>query len=263
MSDVGRARVPAGATTRANRSWWDAAAAEYQVEHGRFLGDDDFVWGPEGLREADARLLGAVAGRDVLEFGAGAGQCARWLLGAGAKVVATDLSLAQLRHSRELDDRCGTRVPVAVADACELPFADASFDIVCSAYGALPFVADAGAVLREVARVLRPGGRLGFSVTHPFRWCFPDDPGDGGLTVRDSYFDRRAYVEYDAAGRPTYVEHHRTLGDWVREIVFAGLVLEDVVEPEWPAGHDRTWGAWSPLRGRLFPGTAIFLARRP
>ena len=117
-------------------------------------------------------------------------------------------------------------------------------------------------MLRELARVVRPGGRIVFSTTHPFRWCFPDDPGPGGLTVRDSYFDRRAYIEYDD-DRPSYVEHHRTLGDWVRELVDAGLVLEDLVEPEWPAGHQRVWGAWSPLRGRLTPGTAIFLAARP
>ena len=35
-------------TRRANRAWWDAAATEYQVEHGAFLGDADFVWCPEG-----------------------------------------------------------------------------------------------------------------------------------------------------------------------------------------------------------------------
>jgi SAM-dependent methyltransferase len=144
-----------------------------------------------------------------------------------------------------------------------LPLRDASFDLACSAYGALPFVADAAAVHREVARVLRPGGRWVFSVTHPIRWCLPDDPGPGGLTVRDSYFDRRAYVECDADGRPSYVEHHRTLGDHVRQVVAAGLELLDLVEPEWPDGHERTWGGWSPLRGRLVPGTAIFVTRRP
>ncbi len=262
MSDVGRAEVGAEPTTAANRAWWDSAATEYQAEHGSFLGDADFVWGPEGLREADARLLGPVAGADVLEFGCGAAQCARWLQAAGARVVGVDMSEVQIRHSLELDRQAGTRVPVLVADASALPLRSGSFDAACSAYGALPFVADVGAVLREVARVVRPGGRVVFSVTHPFRWCFPDDPGRGGLTVRDSYFDRRAYVEY-SDGHPSYVEHHRTLGDWVREIVDAGLVLTDLVEPEWPAGHDGIWGGWSPLRGRLFPGTAIFLVDRP
>ena len=49
----------------------------------------------------------------------------------------------------------------------------------------------------------------------------------------------------------------------MRELVAAGLVLDDLVEPEWPEGHDREWGQWSPLRGRLLPGTAIWVAHRP
>ena len=49
----------------------------------------------------------------------------------------------------------------------------------------------------------------------------------------------------------------------LREVAAAGLVLVDLVEPEWPAGHDRTWGAWSPERGAVIPGTAIFVCVRP
>ena len=101
-----------------------------------------------------------------------------------------------------------------------------------------------------------------FATTHPMRWIFPDDPGEAGLTVAQSYFDRTPYVEVDGLRHPTYVEHHRTLGDRVREIVAAGLVLEDVIEPEWPPDLRREWGQWSPLRGALFPGTAIFCCRR-
>src|SRR5262249_26957694 len=81
---------------RATRSWWDAQSAAYQDEHGAFLGDAALVWGPEGLTEADAGLLGPVAGRRVLEVGAGAGQGARWLRTQGAHAVALDLSAAQL-----------------------------------------------------------------------------------------------------------------------------------------------------------------------
>ena len=257
---------PAGPleSARANRRWWDASAVEYQDEHGAFLGDADLLWCPEGLREEQAHLLGDVRGRDVLEIGCGAAQGARWLVAAGARVTALDVSAGQLAQSRRLDARSGTAVARLVqADAQALPFRHAAFDVVASAFGGIPFVADSAGAMAEVARVLRPGGRFVFSVTHPTRWAFPDDPGPRGLTLVQSYFDRTPYVEVDERGEATYVEHHRTLGDRVRELVAAGLVLVDLVEPEWPEGHEREWGQWSPLRGRLMPGTAIFVARRP
>ncbi|MDA0565914.1 methyltransferase domain-containing protein [Streptomonospora sp. S1-112] len=263
------ARRPAGAdeSARASRVWWERAADDYQAEHGGFLRDAGFVWGPEGLDEADAGLLGPLErlrGARVLEIGCGAAQCSRWLRAQGVgEVVGIDVSHRQLQHARRLDEETGVRVPAVEADAQRLPFAAGSFDAVCSAYGGFPFVPDAAAALAEAARVLRPGGRLVFSVSHPLRWCFADDPTERGLTVEHSYFDRRAYVEEDDAGRAVYVEHHRTVGDWVRAVTAAGLVLRDLVEPEWPAGHDRVWGGWSPLRGRLMPGTAVFAADKP
>jgi SAM-dependent methyltransferase len=248
---------------RAGRSWWDANAEEYLAEHGDFLGPADFCWCPEGLREGDARLLGDVAGRDVLEIGAGAAQCSRWLLTQGARVVATDVAGGMLRGGRRLDAQTGVVTPVLQADARALPFEDASFDTVFTAFGALPFVPDAGRVHAEVARVLRPGGRWVFSVTHPIRWAFPDDPSEHGLTAIRSYFDRRPYVETDEAGAVVYAEYHRTLGDHVADVVGAGLVVDRLVEPEWPEGHTRTWGGWGPVRGALLPGTAILLTHRP
>lgn len=224
-------------SARANRRWWDASAGDYQDEHGAFLGDADLLWCPEGLREAEAGLLGDVAGRDVLEVGCGGAQGARWLVRAGARVTAFDVSFGQLQQARALDARSGTVVARLVqADAQILPFADAAFDVVASAFGALPFVADSAGTMCEIARVLRPGGRLVFSVTHPTRWAFPDDPGPAGLTVVQSYFDRTPYVEEDSDGQAVYVEHHRTLGDRVREVVAAGLVLDDLVEPQCPRG---------------------------
>ncbi|MDQ3403079.1 MAG: class I SAM-dependent methyltransferase [Actinomycetota bacterium] len=264
LGAIGVARATVGSTesVAANIAWWDADADDYHIEHGDFLGVADFVWCPERLREQDARLLGDVDDRDVLEVGCGSASCARWLTAQGARAVGFDLSAGMLRYGAAANEATGLAVPLVRGNAERLPFRDGSFDIACSAFGAVPFVADVGAVFAEVARVLRPGGTWTFSVTHPMRWIFPDDPGPDGLTVANSYFDRTPYVEVDGNGVPTYVEHHRTLGDYVAALTSAGFAIFDVIEPEWPEGHTQEWGQWSPLRGELFPGTAIFRCRR-
>lgn len=260
LARVGYAPVDGEAAAAATARWWSAEAEDYLDEHGTFLGDADFCWCPEGLRESDAALLGRLEElrtRRVLEIGAGAAQCSRWLISKGVDAVATDVAPGMLEAAARLDARTGIAVPTALADARELPFDDGSFDVVFTAFGAIPFVPDADRVHREVARVLRPGGRWVFSVTHPLRWAFPDDPTEAGLTAVRSYFDRTPYAELDAEGRPLYAEFHRTIGDHVREVVGAGFTLLDLIEPEWPQGHDEIWGGWGPERGVLLPGTLI------
>ncbi|MFC0714635.1 class I SAM-dependent methyltransferase [Cellulomonas biazotea] len=259
LADAGFREVPDEEGGTAGRRWWDENAAEYLDEHGAFLGPADFVWCPEGVREQDARLLGDVAGRRVLEIGAGAAQCSRWLAAQGAEAVATDVSGGMLAAGARYDRAAGTRTPLVQADARALPFADDAFDVVFTAFGAIPFVPDPGRVHAEARRVLRPGGRWVFAVTHPLRWAFPDDPSAHGLTATRSYFDRRPYVETGESGRVLYAEYHRTLGDHVADVVGAGFVLDRLVEPAWPDGHDRVWGGWGPVRGALLPGTAIFV----
>jgi SAM-dependent methyltransferase len=258
---VERRPVDEAESRRANGPDWDRYADEYQSTHGEFLGDAGFVWGPEGLTEAEAGVLGEVADRDVLEVGSGAGQCSRWVRSRGGRAYGLDLSHRQLQHSQRIDQDTGVGVPSVLATATALPFADASFDIVFSSFGALQFVSDIDDAVRETARVLRPGGRFAFSITHPTRWMFPDDPGEAGLVASQSYWDRTPYVEVDdATGVVAYVEHHRTLGDWVGLLAGAGFVITRLLEPEWPEGHDRVWGGWSRTRGRFTPGTAIFAA---
>jgi SAM-dependent methyltransferase len=246
---------------RANRADWDTEADSYQQEHGEFLGDARFVWSPEGLDEEQIRILGDVRGLRVLDLGCGAAQCARWLRTQGATAIGIDLSWRQLQHARRIDEQTSIPVPTACGSTLALPFADAVFDVVASAFGALPFVVDIAAALREVRRVLVPQGRAAFSVVHPVRRMFPDDPTETGMTITRSYFDRAAYVEATHDGLPAYVEPHHTMGDWVAAIGAAGLVLDQVLEPEWPTGHTRVWGGWGPVRSALLPGTAIFVTR--
>jgi SAM-dependent methyltransferase len=260
LARAGYEQVDGAAAATATARWWSVEAADYLDEHGSFLGDVDFCWSPEGLRESQAQLLGPLAtlrGRRVLEVGAGAAQCSRWLRSQEVDAVATDVAPGMVEAAALLDERTGVAVPMLVADARQLPYEDASFDVAFTAFGAIPFVPDADAVHREVARVLRPGGRWVFSVTHPLRWAFPDDPTAAGLTAVRSYFDRTPYVEADAEDQPIYAEFHRTVGDHVRDVVGAGFRIRDLVEPEWPQGHDAVWGGWGPERGALLPGTLI------
>ncbi|WP_080795156.1 class I SAM-dependent methyltransferase [Corynebacterium pacaense] len=245
----------------AARSWWDSDADDYHARHPTYLGVDgaEFYWCPEMLHESTARLLGRPAelrGASILELGCGSAPCSRWLaqdLGDSTFITAFDISAAMLRHA---GDHRG--VDLVQADAMALPYRGDSFDVVFSAFGAIPFVSDSAALMREVARVLRPGGRFVFSVTHPMRWIFTDDPGPTGLTAVNSYFSGD-YVERDERnGRITYAEQHRTMGERLGELTDAGFRLERLLEPEWPADLDVSWGQWSPLRGGIFPGSAIF-----
>ena len=243
----------------ANGPDWDRYADEYQATHGAFLGDAGFVWGPEGVTEEDLGILGDVSGKDVLELGSGACQCSRWVATRGGRPVGLDLSFRQLQHSRRIDLDTGVAVPAVQATATTLPFRDRSFDIVFCSFGALQFVHDISVAVAETVRVLRPGGRFAFSITHPTRWMFVDDPTEAGLVASQSYWDRTPYVEVDdATGTTSYVEHHRTLGDWVAILAGAGFVITDLAEPQWPDDNDRVWGGWSRTRGLLTPGTAIF-----
>src|SRR3954454_959349 len=115
-------------SVRGNRTWWDAEAPAYRVEHAEHLAGR-LVWGPEGLDEEQAGLLGEIAERWVVELGAGAADCTSWLRHCGGRAVATALSGGMLRLAPP-------PVPAGIqCDARRLPFADRTFDIAFSAYG--------------------------------------------------------------------------------------------------------------------------------
>jgi ubiquinone/menaquinone biosynthesis C-methylase UbiE len=97
---------------------------------------------------------------DALDVGCGPGHTALAIAPRLQTVVAIDLSEAMLAQARQLARQRGlATVRFEHGDAAHLPFADASFDVVTSRYCAHHF-ADPLRVLREVARVVRPGGCL-------------------------------------------------------------------------------------------------------
>ena len=120
---AGRWPVDGDETRAANRAWWDGEADDYYAEHGAFLGDSDFVWGPEGWTEAELDLLGVRDGMTVLEIGAGAAQCSRWLARhRDVRVVASDLSMGMLRTARRIGGTASV-LPLLQCDGLALPAA--------------------------------------------------------------------------------------------------------------------------------------------
>lgn len=104
-------------------------------------------------------LIGDVAGRRVLDAGCGDGALACSLALRGAVATGVDADPGMLVAARSRAEAAGVEVAFGEARLEHLPFPDASFDVVV-AVAVLCFVPDAAGALRELARVLRPGGRL-------------------------------------------------------------------------------------------------------
>ncbi len=107
-------------------------------------------------------VANVVAGERVLDIAAGTGDLTREFArraGSGGLVVHTDINEAMLRVGRDrlLDE--GLALPTLACDAEALPFRDASFDVVSVAFG-LRNMTHKERGLAEMARVLKPGGRL-------------------------------------------------------------------------------------------------------
>lgn len=104
-------------------------------------------------RHLTAGVLDAQEGEKILDLAAGTAVSTVEIARHGAWCVAADFSLGMLRKGKHRG------VPMVAADALRLPFADGSFDAVTISFGLRNFV-DTVAAMAEIARVVRPGGRL-------------------------------------------------------------------------------------------------------
>jgi len=132
-------------------------APRYDLLNRLLSGGTDVAW----RREA-ARLLAPGPGERVLDLCSGTGDLAlavRSRSRGGATVVAADFTFEMLALGREKFRKKGTPIPEAAADGLRLPFADATFDGATAAFGVRNFE-DLDRGLRELHRVLKPGGRL-------------------------------------------------------------------------------------------------------
>ena len=138
-------------------SRWHASADDYDAWFDR-------PWGRHATAiEHDVLLqaTGPVAGHQVIDAGCGTGRFTRRLEADGATVIAIDRDRAAL----DLTGR-RTRAPRLVADVHVLPIATASVDLAC-AVTVCEFAAEPGAVIAELVRVTRPGGRVVIGSINP------------------------------------------------------------------------------------------------
>ncbi len=106
------------------------------------------------------RRLGIGPGDDVLDVGCGTGNLAIQAAQAGATVTGVDIAPPMLEAARRGSAQAGVEVRWLEGDAEGLPFADASMDVAMSSFGCM-FAPRHRVAAAELARVLRPGGRLG------------------------------------------------------------------------------------------------------
>jgi SAM-dependent methyltransferase len=118
------------------------------------------------IHDALVAELAPQAGETWLDVGTGTGGVAVRAARAGADVTGSDLAPALIETAKRLASEEGLDIDYEVGDAEQLPYADGSFDIVSSSFGAI-FAPDHEAVARELARVTRQGGRIGLTAWDP------------------------------------------------------------------------------------------------
>jgi SAM-dependent methyltransferase len=215
------------------RQFWEKnPVAARSVPHA--LGSAEYFAYYDALREANegpafsAALheYGAFAGKRVLDVGSGNGYVLSRYAKQGARVCGVDLTATGIDLCRRRFRLLDLPGQFLVGNAERLPFADASFDCVCS-MGVLHHTPDTAKAVGEVFRVLRPGGRLIVMFYHrnsiQYRVKFPIERWLKGRSMQESV------NLVDGAGNPkgdvySRFELRRLLGRFTDLELFAGLL---------------------------------------
>lgn len=189
-------------------------------------------------------MLPDVSGLAGLDIGCGEGHNTRLLAGRGAGMTALDIAKTFIRHAvqSERDEPLGIRY--LMASGVELPFSDESFDFVTAIMSLMDMPEHEQAV-REAYRVLKPGGFLQFSITHPcfqtpgWEWLLDECGKRAAMVCRDYFEPPENEIEewiFGAAERhglrkfriPVF---RRTLSSWLNLLIDTGFTLECFAEP--------------------------------
>jgi ubiquinone/menaquinone biosynthesis C-methylase UbiE len=189
-----------------------------------------------------ARIGSVTPGTRVLDLGCGNGYIARRLARLGAIVVGVDQSNELLTRARAWEEKEPLGVVYHETDAANLSILEnASFDLAVANMSLID-IENASGALRETGRVVKPRGRLVFSISHP---CFDIDTrsdyvvevSEGRETVfrkvagyQSPHSDTYHWVSPDHAPIRT-VGYHRPLAWYAKELRASGFVIVDLEEP--------------------------------
>lgn len=242
---------------RRNREFWDRQSEEYEQRNRDFI-ERGLAWGVWQVPESELRILGDVAGKDVLELGCGAAEWSRALTRLGARCVGLDNSEVRLSRAREALERDGLDVRLVHASAESVPLPDASFDLVMADWGA-PTFADPYLLVPEVARLLRRGGLFAFSGGTAIEWCCYDPESEHPLPrLVNDYFGMRSWDDPDGS-----VSFMLGYGDWIRLFRRSGLAVVDLVEIRPPEDATSTYRDATDLEwARRWPMEQIWKVRK-
>lgn len=242
-----------------NVKHWNEQAAHY-VDGGRRCWAGEPSWGIWGIPEREARLLPEVHDKDVLEAGCGTAYVSAWVSRLGGRPVGLDPTPAQLDSARMFQDEFGLRFPLIRAAAEALPFADSSFDVVVSEYGAAIW-ADPYLWIPEAGRVLRPGGELMFLGNADLLMLCVSELLDGapaGDVLKRDYFGMHRFEWPDDDS----VEFHITHGAMIRLLRDSGFEILDLVELR-PGEAGETAYPWVTKEwAQRWPTEEVWKARR-
>ena len=257
--------------TSMQRNYWNRLSAEYHTITRISL--TDFHYGPQIPGERTLKILPPLKrGQRALELGCGGAQNSVILAKRGLRCAAVDISAAQLAYAASLADQHRVAIDFTVSplETFHTKF-HAPFDFIHSSH-AFEFVKHPAAILRRVARLLRPGGHLMLSTVHPLyqsEWAELTD-GDGkgvsGLFL-PTYFAPPDDIRRDATGRIEVISRAYPVSFWTEALRAAGLTLIRLLEPPAVTTKQRppyTSDDWAndPDHLRAVPTTLILLAKR-
>jgi SAM-dependent methyltransferase len=210
------------------RERWESQAGQW-LAWARAPGHDSF-W--RYHREQFGRLLPA-PGALTLDIGCGEGRLSRHLTSEGHRVVGLDASPSLIAAARSAD----RAIDFVRADAAALPLADACADLAI-AFMSLHDIDAMPAAVREIARVVRPGGRFCMAIVHPLNSAgrFASLAPDAPFVIHGSYLDQFTFsdvVERDGLSM-TFHSVHRPLQSYFEALEAAGLLIERLREPSVP-----------------------------